>query len=46
MEPYDAIHFRSKALIVSGDQGGAALPAHQIQEFGEHLRRYARRGCQ
>ena len=35
MEPYDAVHLGGQALIVSGNQGGAALAANQAKEFSE-----------
>ncbi len=36
VEPQDAVHLGGDALIVGGDEGGAAFVADQLQEFGEH----------
>ena len=33
MEPHDPVHLRREPLIVGSDQGGAALPPHQVEEL-------------
>ena len=35
MQPDDAVHLGGEALVVGGDQRGAAFAAHQVQELGE-----------
>ena len=35
VQPHDAVHLGREALVVGGDQGGAAFAAHEVEEFGE-----------
>ncbi len=35
MEPKHPVHLRGDALIVGGDQSGAAFVADEAEEFGE-----------
>ena len=35
MQPQHPVHLGGDALIVGGDEGGAAFAADQLQEFGE-----------
>ena len=36
MQAHNPVHLARKALVVRRDQGGAALTAHQLEEFGEY----------
>ena len=36
MQAHHAVHAERQPLVVGGDQGGAALAAHQLEEFVEH----------